>query len=131
MTNDKQRERLVELIHSLNSKTASIDYITYKAAEEIADYFLANDIFVPPCKMGQTVYRVVVMSTGITRVIKKTLYPPYKCGVIVDCKPTIKRFIRSVIVTKNNFYDVVDNWGKTVFATREEAEQALKGGVQE
>ena len=43
---------------------------------------------------------------------------------------TIKRFIRTVEVTKNNFFDVCENWGKTVFLTKEEAEQALKGGAE-
>lgn len=140
MTNDKQRERLVELLEKTSCAyqkcigdciyECKFHRMSSREMNDLADFILADGWMRPPCKVGQTVYRVVVMSTGVTRVFKKTLCPPYECGVIVDCKPTVKRFIRSVTVTKNNFLDVVENWDKTVFLTKEEAEKALKGGVQ-
>ena len=139
------RDRLIELIDYIrehpektcpqfNSKRrckgCKYEELDDCASSRLADYFLENGVIVPPCKVGDTVYRVVVMSTGVTRVVKKTLCPPYKSGVIVNINPTIKRFIRSVLVTKNNFFDVIENFGKTVFLTKEEAEQALKGGAE-
>lgn len=142
MTNDKQRDRLVELLDDAKVEviehypdgTPCMSYtkkaVDRKVIYNLADCLLANGVICPPCKVGQTVYRVVVMSTGVTRVFKKTLCPPYRCGVIVDYKPTAKRVIRSVVVTKNNFFDVVDSFGKTVFPTKEEAEAKLKEGVQ-
>ena len=80
----------------------------------IADEILADGWMRPPCKVGDTVYRIVEMSTG----------------VMMNSTYTIKRFIRAVEVTKNNFFDVCENFGKTVFLAEEEAEQALEGGVQ-
>ena len=44
---------------------------------------------------------------------------PKWCELIANGKKTVE-------VTKNNFLDVCENWGKTVFLTREEAEQALQ-----
>ena len=99
-----ERERLIELLKNEQSRYS----------EDIADYLLANGVIVPPCKVGQTVYRIVEMSTG----------------VMMNSTYTIKRFIRTVEVTKNNFFDVCENWGKTVFLTKEEAEKALKGGAE-
>lgn len=79
-----------------------------------------KDLFIEaPCKMGDTVYRVVTMGTGVT--FKKVGYNTYR-----EKEQTIKHFIRCVTVTKNNFFDVLENFGKTVFLTREEAKQALK-----
>lgn len=75
-----------------------------------------------PCKMGDVVYRIITMGTGVT--FKKTGFNTYR-----HCEQTIKRFIRTIIVTKNNFYDIAFGgvWGTEVFASREDAEKALKG----
>ena len=91
---------------------------------QLADYLLANGVIVPPCKVGDTVYRVVTMGTGVT--FKKVGFNTYRAK-----EQTIKHFIRCVTVTKNNFFDVIENFGKTVFLTREEAEAKLKEGVRE
>lgn len=123
-----ERKRLLNLLDGAEKL-----YYTGEACNHIekicffADVLLANGVIVPPCKVGDKVYRTVGMSTGVTKVIKRTLCPPYKGDVLINCKPTIKRFIRSVIVTKNNFFDICENFDKTVFLTKEEAEQALKG----
>lgn len=93
----------------------------YEVAEE------EGNIIVPPCKMGDTVYRIVEMSTGVSTKIKRTHCPPQERGVIIPCKPTIKRFVRSVVVTKNNFFDVCENFGESVFPTKEAAKKALRG----
>ena len=122
------RDRLIELLE------AECGFSRYMTDDErrakLADHLLANGVIVPPCKVGDTVYRIVKMGTGIH----------YKqigrCGIghtqgykIVPCEEKIKRFIRSVTVTKNNLFDICENFGKTVFFTREEAEKALKGDV--
>ena len=111
------RERLIELLGD------------YLYSEKIADHLLKNGVIVPPCKVGQTVYRVVTMGTGVT--FKKVGYNTYRAK-----EQTIKHFIRCVTVTQNNFFDVCENWGKTVFLTKEEALSKLqasckqvKGGV--
>ena len=95
-------------------------------AEVIADELLADGWVRPPCKVGDTLYRIVKMSTGIDRKI----FNSKSGGIITPCKPTIKKFIRTVTVTKNNYLDCCEKFGKNVFLTREEAEKALKGGEQ-
>jgi hypothetical protein len=37
-------------------------------------------------------------------------------------------FIKQTYLMESNFFKVIRAFGKTVFLTREEAEQALKGG---
>ena len=111
------KERLVELIDK-----------DYMFAEDIADCILADGWIRPPCKGGDTLYRIVEMSTGITSKMRAIRKKEISTGIVTPCEPTIKRFIRCVTVTKNNFLDCCENYGKTVFPTREEAVKALKGG---
>ena len=90
------KERLVELIkqdNCMNPMTCS-DKCPYVDLDDchsarLADHLLANGVIVPPCKVGQTVYRIIEMSTG----------------VMMNSTYTIKRFIRTVEVTKNNFFE--------------------------
>ena len=112
------RDRLIELI-------SQIQYMG-GLESRLAEHLLANGVIVPPCKVGDTVYRVVEMGTGIH--FKQV----GRCGIghsqgykIVPCEEKIKRFIRTVEVSKNNFFDICENFGKTVFLTKEEAEQVL------
>lgn len=122
------RDRLVELLKKADDYASGVCTDYNEAQEVCADFLLSNGVIVPPCKVGDTVYRIVKMGTGIH----------YKqigrCGIghtqgykIVPCEEKIKRFIRSVTVTKNNLFDICENFGKTIFLTREEAEKALKG----
>ena len=119
---EAERKRLVELL---------IEYDTMRmmrnSIEVCADHLLDNGIVASPVKVGQTVYRIVEMSTGITSKIRAIRKEAKTTGVIHPCEPTIKRFIRCVTVTKNNYIDCCENHGKTVFTSREEAKKALKG----
>lgn len=130
-----ERERFMKLLREAEAKCANTGQCRLCEQygkggdcqrELTTDYLLANGALCPPCKVGSAVYRIVEMGTGVH----------YKqvgrCGIghakgykIVPCEEKTKRFIRSVVVTKNNFFDVYENWGKTVFLTREEAEKAL------
>lgn len=49
MTNDKQRERLVELIES---------HKYWCVPDELADYLLANGVVCPPVKIGQELWDI-------------------------------------------------------------------------
>lgn len=137
-----ERERLIELVkdyHCYPEKTcqnlksndncANCEYdemgICDCFAKE-ADYLLANDVIVPLCKVGDRVYRIVEMSTGIRHKINRFHQGQFNVGTIKPCDPTIKRFIRCVTVTRNNIYDCCEKFGKTVFPTKEEAEKALE-----
>lgn len=89
-----------------------------KMAKKLADYEDAEEqgrIIVPPCKVGDELYRILTLENG-------------------------KRFISSFpikvepygIYFQNPFggysYFPFNEFGKTVFLTREEAEAKLKGG---
>ena len=84
--------------------------------EEYAEELLANGVIVPPCKVGDTVYRLAhnVDKTewkvaDFWEVIKIEIYED-EIGIIDD---------------SDNYFSNEDI-GKTVFLTKEEAEQALK-----
>lgn len=120
------RERLAELLNN----HCAVGYegnectnrFTDDCGECLADYILADGWIRPPCKVGDTLYRIIKMSTGIDRKIINTK----SGGIITPCEPTIKKFIRTVTVTKNNYLDCCEKFGITVFASREEAEKALR-----
>ena len=69
-----ERERLIELLCSapLGSKTFEQQY--YKSTiTKIADYLLANGVIVPPCKIGDTVYKVIPKCTARKEGTEKAL----------------------------------------------------------
>lgn len=101
-----ERERLIELIQSAVGGCAK------HWAEVIADYLLANGVIVPPCKVGQTVWfirnKTEIIATAVQKIILKHggLYIKLCC---------------------NSMYETTCNSiGKTVFLSREEAEEALE-----
>ena len=105
------RDRLIELLGCEGNAISVYDF------ETVADYMLENGVIVPPCKVGDKIYRVVYWK-GCKTVSEWELV---KLEVYVD---------------EVGFVDDSDNWiafdeiGKTVFLTKEEAEQALKGGAE-
>ena len=78
---------------------------------DIADHILANDVIVPPCKVGDTVYIISDYTNEI-----------------------LDRLIIEIIIKKDGYgfmFDTQSSWsdtdiGKTVFLTRENAEKALE-----
>ena len=113
------RDRLVEMIQD------SVNGCARHWAEIIADYLLANGVMVPPCKVGQTVYIIDDGDEGTES---------YVLDVIVT---TIGYDIGGFWITmslplglKQNAYAGERTFGKTVFLTKEEAEQNLKEGKE-
>ena len=106
------RDRLIEFVKG--SLTKHIDK-SCLLSENIADDLLANGIIVPPCKVGDVVY---VVAEASRKIVELTVIGVWFFGnsfsFISDCG-TIHH----------------DSIGETVFLTREEAEQALKGGERE
>ena len=119
------RERLIDLIKK-SEKQELLDFFTADLDEAIdmsggtqfngtveylADYLLANGVIVPPCKLGDTVWFIrnnEIIETCVEKIILKHggLYIKLCC---------------------NSMYETTCNSiGKTVFLTREKAEQALK-----
>lgn len=93
----------------------------YCAAESRADHLLANGVIVPPCKVGDKVYMIDDYDCE-----------PYVLDVKIDHikidKISVWVGLRYPLGIKHTPLVPVDDIGKTVFLTREEAEQALKGG---
>ena len=102
MTNDKQRERLVELI------IASVNGCARNWAEHISDYLLANGVVAPLLETGQTVYRV-----------SKNRIWEFKIWKVEICNGTVSY----VDNYDKSFLD--RHIGLGVFLTKEEAEKAL------
>lgn len=112
------RERLIELIQD------SVNGCARNWAEIIADYLLANGVIALPCKVGDILY--VISQTKDKRIL-----------------PFINKYeVTSISLKKKSIviYHEMDGYvkifkqadfGKTVFLTKEEAEQALKGGASD
>lgn len=122
-----ERERLIELI--ANAPKIEIPFgsraqgKTYQTLQNIADYLLANGVIVPPCKVGDTLfYPWVYGGTSGIAILEADAIRVYVAG-------------RSLVYVKNPESDMPmpsyfreDDFGKTVFLTREEAEKALAEG---
>ena len=102
------RERLIELI-------SKVQYLG-GLEEKVADYLLANGVIVPPCKVEDKIYMLVTRHTVCFE------YPNGKMQKVKNQHT----FIKETYLTKLNFFKVLDDFGKTVFLTKEEAEQKLK-----
>ena len=115
MTNDKQRERLVELIESTR-------YWGSGTTEEIADYLLANGGLFPPLKIGQEIWDVHYNK-------------PRKWKVVyLGYNGKEWHFNIHWWKDKHNFKTMSITYpfvGKMWYLTKEEAEAKLKEGVQE
>lgn len=121
------RDRLIELIQE------SVKGCARNWAEVIADYLLENGVIVPPCKIGDAVYVIEPCNcynnysefdechhrrTKATKWLEMVRVPTKhhtKC---------LKLFERPFKI------EYMNKVGKTIFLTREEAEQALKGGAE-
>ena len=104
------RDRLIELIQN------SVNGCARHWAEIIADYLLSNGVIVPPCKVGDKIYMLVTRHTVCFE------YPNGKMQRVENQHT----FIKQTYLTKLNFFKVLDDFGKTVFLTKEEAEEKLK-----
>jgi len=96
------RDRLIELLTDIIPKIDNpLRYVIDEIVERIADYLIANGVIVPPCKVGDKVYQTDGVRT-YTSTINKIIYDTNSIA-----------FDERAI-------------GKTVFLTKEEAENALK-----
>lgn len=101
------RDRLIDLLHDSDLSLDSV---------RLANYLLDNGVIVPPCKVGDIVYKIFG-------------------GKIVEMRAVAIPLLISSLgahlsVTAENRREAcisldLDDFGKTVFLTREEAEAAL------
>ena len=112
------RERLIELINKSNVSFCNFPDENYveKCKGNLADYLLANGVIVPPCKVGDTVY----------------LFYPVRKGIYEAFVDEISLYKKSNFIVARDLYFnrrqtvFFEQFGKTVFLTKEEAENALK-----
>ena len=106
------RDRLIELIKQVPYGATVGAKFTQYFSEKMADHLLANGVIVPPCKVGDRLYQIV----KTTRHTFVSEFP-----IIVEPQQIIYRNIMG-------FYFCIpfDDFGKTAFLTREEAEKALR-----
>lgn len=103
------RERLIELL--LNSEVFN-DADGKADAKCLADYLLANGVIVPPCKVGDMVYRIA----DVDKTIKEERVGEIHLEFTID----------DGTGWHNVWWLKEYNIGVTTFLTKEEAEQALK-----
>ena len=120
MYNEKMRANLIELLSREIFPREGVD-----PAEVVADYLLDNGVIVPTCKVGDKVYALVDMGGTSPAIVE---------GVVAyhdddGCKRWVLELylydssggiIESV---GKNVYE--EDFGKTVFLSREDAERAL------
>lgn len=120
------RDRLIELVSKAREKcnlTSCCD-CEYRDTETltncyshlIADHLIANGVLVPPCKEGTKVY-CACLASGECVSGKVLGYSLNESGFWAYCN-----YEYGI-----EYWHPIGDFGKTVFLTREEAEQALKG----
>ena len=119
------RDRLIKLLKNARSLYAQEDS-GKTMYEEFADYLLENGVIVPPCKVGDKVYYVSESPLNLS-VQANTIYEADVSRIITT------RYGTTLVIQIHNSYGCteipdVNDFGKTVFLTKEEAMQALKGG---
>lgn len=119
------RERLIELMQTPITITNGVTTVgeikmSFTEAKFIADHLLANGVIVPLCKVGDMVYIID----------EPDFEDDYVLGVQVSA---VGRDIGGVWVAldlplgfKRSGYIGATEIGRTIFLTKEEAEQALK-----
>lgn len=113
------RDRLIELLkmphkaEKLRQMGAAIGEYEDDCVEAmVADYLLANGVIVPPCKVGQTVYSCIGRPYKVERITVKS----YQDHMTILLNSAMSG---QLVVYETDFC-------KTVFLTREEAEEALE-----
>lgn len=129
------RERLIELLNAALDTPAESGVMV----EHIADYLLDNGVIVPPVKVGQTVYRII----NNTESCRDCKYFSSFYGMDEMCDKgddiVMNPWVSDKPLCDKQFYEIIEykpdiDWifnhrerfGKTVFLTREAAEEAMK-----
>ena len=116
------RDRLIELLEQIagmtddNSCKDCNDDCVRCAYETVADHLLANGVIVPPCKVGDTVWSFLEDNRLLECEVKQFYIDKKEKGMTYEPKA-----FRGKMYGAN-----IRAFGKTVFLTKEEAEQALK-----
>ena len=115
-----EKEKLIELIQN------AVNGCARNWAEVIAEHLLANGVIVPPCKVGDTVYSYCEVFGVILPYFVETLNIGYidKNKVLAQYEANCTNDEESELIDSIDFE--FEDFGKTVFLTREEAERAIE-----
>lgn len=130
------RDRLIELLERAKTEAlGTLGSLNNGFGAWYADYLLADGWIRPPCKVGDTVYCIYgeKVIQGTVRLIRPFISEKetiFKGNIICEVDNIFfddgsKEEIELNIVFKNP-YGIV----RVAYLTREEAEQALKGGAE-
>ena len=119
------RERLIDVLNGLLKENFS--FVPISSVVKIADELLENGVIVPPCKVGDVVYEALP-SVGHIRSNKVV---GFHLGKFPDTQGHKRKEYLICYSDYSLTHIAIDKFGKTVFLTKEEAEQALKGGAKE
>lgn len=103
--------------------------ITFDRLLELAVSDKAGQIIILPCKVGDTVYRVIRTKDGGGHIARAVVSGIHMADTVRGYR--YQKGTEYVVLRVDGYYcDHVDvkKFGKTVFLDREEAEAALKGG---
>lgn len=117
-----EREKLIEIIGKAKyyGHETFADRFPKTYLENIADGLLQNGVIVPPVKVGDTVYKINGVSSR-----------EYEVDYFDIFKDSSNFTFKIQLDSKNwSDYVFIEDFGKTVFFTKEAAEKALKGGAE-
>lgn len=112
-----ERERLLKICKEGHNAYLKYQNPNPRYDEFLTDYLLANDVIVPPCKVGDKLYQVTRNFISVFRV---RFIEIGTCGNLF----LHTDLISGIVYTGELFRE--SEIGKTVFLTKEEAEKALK-----
>lgn len=119
-------ERLTALLDN-----APADPAGNRNVRTLAEHLLANGVIVPPCKVGDTVYAF----SGDFGVVLPYFVENLRIGFMDKNRNYWCYEANCHAEETDELLDALDfdldDFGKTVFLSSEEAERALKGGEQE
>lgn len=122
MQTKKQKERLVELLNEatfgVNVHTLA-DHLSRETIERVAEYLMANNVVVLPCKVGDTVYCIWKYSDFAKEDIPFIQESRVSGFVVED-------YVTQII--PENYGEMIDLWHLLldVAFTKEEAEKKLE-----
>ena len=117
------RNRLIKLLKQADEYARGVCIDNDEAQEVSADHLLAKGVIVPPFKVGDVVYKVVA---------DKRVKHPYECKVVgLWCSADerynsahLARYVDGVCHT--TFSVPWMEFGKTIFLSKEEAEEEME-----
>ena len=123
------RDRLIELLKTPVTAQLMSSKMNWKQFVEavyshIADNLLANGVIVPPCKVGDAVWLVCKIYADVEGVEKHSIFKGEVSSVSSEPEGlwAYCRYEDGLTF----WHKCVEDFGKIVFLTKEDAEQALK-----